>query len=217
MNQPASTARIAPALLACIAAWPAMAGAAGPAFDCRKAAGEVQQLICRDDALAALDRRLDRTYKAAAAQAKGALAKRLRDDQRGWVKGRDECWKATQQTWITASWTVSTVRDCVDAQYRLRTSELQALWRLVPPTTSRQACNGSPANEVVLNDFATDPPTIRLERGDRSVTLWQVGAADAGTHEGRNVALLKREDGGVKISWLDTDSGRTEELDCRLP
>ncbi len=194
---------------------PLSALAAGPAFDCAKAQGEVEKLVCGDASLASLDRRLDEVYKAAAAKATGKLATQLRQEQRGWVKGRNDCWKASgQKTWITATWTVDTVPACVDAQYRLRISELQALWRLLPPKTLSYACQNNPANEVVANFFETDPPTIRLERGDRTRTLWRVGAAGAGTYEGQNVGVVQ-QGAELKLSWLDTNTGKTEELQCK--
>lgn len=184
-----------------------------PTFDCAKATGQVQKLICSDAGLAARDRELDAAFKAASARAQGQTARDLRASQRGWIKGRDECWKATSTTWITASWTVNTVKDCVEAQYRLRTSELQAVWRLQPPRTVAYACQNNPANEVIANFFATDPATIRLERGDRTVTLWRVGEDRLGRFEGRNVALTQAAD-ALEISWLNTDSGQTEQLRC---
>jgi len=187
--------------------------AQGPTFDCGKASGEVEQLICKDAGLAALDQKLAAAYKAATARAQGKPATELRETQRGWVKGRNECWKATTQTWITASWTVDNVKACVDAQYRVRTSELQALWRLVPPRTVAYACQNNPANEVVASFFATDPPTVQLERGDRTAMLWRVPTAGA-QYEGRNVTVV--QDGEtLKVNWLDTNSGKTEALQCK--
>lgn len=193
---------------------PVTVQAQGPSFNCAKAQGEVETLICSDASLAARDRSLDQVYKAASAKATGALATRLREEQRGWVKGRNDCWKASgQETWITATWTVNTVKACVEAQYRVRTSELQAVWRLVPPKTVSYACQNNPANEVVANTFDTDPMSIRLERGDRTVTLWRVGNATAGTFEGQNVSLVQ-QGGELKVSWLDTNTGKTDELQC---
>jgi len=189
------------------------ARAQGPTFDCAKAHGEVETLICSDATLAALDRSLDRAYAAASAKVQGTLATRLREEQRGWVAGRNDCWKATVQTWITASWTVDTVKGCVEAQYKLRTSELQAVWQLVPPKTVAYACQNGPADEVVASFFATDPPTIRLERGDRTKTLWLVGPASAAKYEGQNVGLVHAGN-DVRVSWLDTDTGKTDELRC---
>ena len=210
----AGTARCA-LLLAGVMALPAAAQAQGPTFDCAKAKGEVEQAICSDPALAALDRKLAEVYQAATAKAKGKPATQLREQQRGWVKGRNDCWKAKgQETWITATWTVKTVKDCVDAQYRQRTSELQAVWRLVAPKTVSHACQNNPANEVVANFFETDPPTIRLERGDRTVTLWRVGPAGDGKYEGQNVGVV-HQGPELKLSWLDTNTGKTDELQCK--
>jgi len=207
--------RFAIAFVACATGVPVAALAEGPTFNCAKAQGEVEMLICSDASLAALDRKLGGVYKAATAQAKGKLATRLREDQRGWVKGRNDCWKANgKQTWITATWTVDTVKGCVEAQYRLRTSELQALWRLLPPKTVSYACQNNPANEVVANFFATDPATIRLERGDRTVTLWRVGSTGAGKYEGQNVSLVQ-QGSELAVSWLDTNTGKTDELQCK--
>lgn len=203
-----------PALIACAAGLSVPALAQPPAFDCAKAQGEVEQLICRDAALAALDRELDKVYKAALAKAKGKLAAQLREEQRGWAKGRNDCWKAKGQTWITATWTVDTVAGCTDAQYRLRTSDLQALWQLVPPQTVAYACQNNPANEVVASFFPTNPPTIRLERGDSTKTLWRVGAASEGRYEGQNLSLVAAGN-DLQLSWLDTNTGKTDELRCK--
>jgi uncharacterized protein YecT (DUF1311 family) len=202
------------ALVLCATGLAQAASAQTPAFDCAKAQGEVEKQICSDAALAALDRQLDTVYKAATAKATGKLATTLRSEQRGWVKGRNDCWKATQQTWITATWTVDTVKGCIDAQYRLRTSELQAVWRLLPPRTVAYACQGNPANELVLNFFASNPATLRMERGDRGQTLWQVGPPEAGAYEGQNVSLVQ-QGGKVTLNRLNTDTGQTEMLVCQ--
>jgi uncharacterized protein YecT (DUF1311 family) len=197
------------------ASLPAVAWAEGPAFSCAKAQGEIETLICGDASLATLDRKLDAVYKEASAKAKGKLATRLREEQRGWVKGRNDCWKANGvETWVTATWTVNTVKACVDAQYRLRTSELQAVWQLLPPRTVAYACQNNPANGVVANFFETDPATIRLERGDRTKTLWRVGVAATGPYGGQNVTLVQQGN-ELKVSWLDTNTGKTDELQCK--
>jgi uncharacterized protein len=221
MTKNTRTFLTAAALVAALqAAGPALAADAAasskPTFDCAKASGEVETLICKDPQLAALDRKLDGVYKAASAKAKDGMAALLKTEQRGWVKGRNDCWKANgNETWITATWTVNTVQACVDAQYRVRIAELQSTWQLVPPKTLFYACNNNPANEVVANHYATDPATIRLERGDRTVTLWQVGAPAAGKYEGQNVSVVKKADGSLQVSWLDVNTGKTDELACK--
>lgn len=184
-----------------------------PTFDCAKAQGEVEKAVCADATLAALDVRLAEVYQAAYAKAQGEFAERLRVEQRGWVKGRDDCWKARGvETWITATWTVRSVRECVDARYRLRISELQSVWRLMEPRTVSYICQGKPANEVVAHFFDTQPATIRLERGDRTMTLWHVGQA-GGTYEGQNVSVA-HEGGSLKVKWFNTNTGKGEDLQC---
>lgn len=184
----------------------------GPAFDCAKASGTVEKLICADEGLAALDRKLDSVYKAAMAKAKDGLPDTLRAEQRGWVKGRDECWKAEGAggpVFLTESWQATNVSECVQAQYRLRISELQVLWALIPGKKPLfYACENNPANEVVATFFDTDPPAARLERGDRTVIAWQVPSASGARYEGQNVTFWSKG-GDAQVSWLGT------ELKCR--
>lgn len=187
----------------------AAAQAKGPAFDCAKAEGTVQKMICGDEALASLDRKLDGVYKAAVATAKGPLLNTLRTEQRGWIKGRDECWKATQETWLTESWTVKDVRSCVDGQYQLRIAELQVMYQLVPskPAVS-YACNGNPANEVVAQFFDSTLPAGRFERGDQTVVGYLVKTASGAKYEGRNLSFWNKG-ADATVKWLG------EELYCK--
>ncbi|HEX9189880.1 MAG TPA: MliC family protein [Vicinamibacteria bacterium] len=179
------------------------AQAKGPAFDCGKAEGEVELLICRDEGLAALDRALDEVYKAAVAKARDDVPQFLRTEQRGWVKGRNECWKGKDGTGLTATGQAATnVRECVEGSYRIRISELQATMRLVPAKGPVFfACEGNPANEVVATFFETDPPTARLERGDKTVTAWLVPAGSGSKYEGQNVEFWTKGKDAV-VSWL---------------
>ena len=169
MRQRVKIVLSAVALLA-LAAAPerARAQAKGPAFDCAKAQGEVQQLVCKDEGLAALDRKLDEVYKAARAKAANEVPPVLVAEQRGWVKGRDECWKAKSggPAFLTATWQATNVRECVEGNYRIRISELQAKYRLVPSKGPVFfACENNPANELVATFFETDPPTVAAGEG----------------------------------------------------
>jgi uncharacterized protein len=185
----------------------ARAQAKGPAFDCSKAQGEVEQLICKDEGLAALDRKLDEVYKAALAKARDDVPQFLRTEQRGWIKGRNECWKAKDGTYLTASWQAKDVRECVEGNYRIRISELQALMRLVPPKGPVfYACNDN-FGEVIATFFETDPPTARLERGDKTVTAWLIPTASGSKYEGQNVEFWTKGK-EAQVTWLD------ENLKC---
>ena len=133
----------------------------GPSFDCAKAESSAEELVCADSALARLDRKVSERFAEALAVA-GALDRGaaqavddLRAYQRGWIGGRDECWKADD------------LRACVEEAYLTREGELVARWMLEEPTgTAVWACDGSPANEVVTQFFDTELPSVRFERGD---------------------------------------------------
>ena len=190
----------------------ANAQAKGPAFDCAKATGEVEKLICADQGLAALDRKLDGVYKAALAKAKDDVPRFLRTEQRGWIKGRDECWKAQgagNPVYLTESWVATDVRGCVEGQYRMRIAELQVQLRLVPPKGPVFfACNNQPSNVFTATFFETDPLAASVERGDRTVIAYQVRTASGVRYEGQNLAL-RTMGNEATITWLG------EELKCK--
>ncbi|MEM9765762.1 MAG: hypothetical protein AAF968_25230, partial [Pseudomonadota bacterium] len=132
----------------------------GPAFDCGRAFGKVEELICDDAALAALDRRITGRFAAAVkslragADGKEAVAT-LRSEQRGWISGRNECWKAGD------------IRSCTESAYLMREGVLVATYMLDEPTaTQRYQCNGNPADEFFAFFYATELPSVRVERGD---------------------------------------------------
>ena len=101
-------------------ATPQAANPKGPSFACdRVERGSIEELVCRDEALSALDRTLARVYAAAAAKAGNEHPPVLKAEQRGWVKGRDDCWKSDDK------------RQCVESEYSRRIAELQARYRLV--------------------------------------------------------------------------------------
>lgn len=132
-----------------------------PSFDCTAAQSSAEKLICADVDLAVLDLRLDARFAAALARAEGLdagadeAAATLRAYQRGWILGRDECWKADN------------LRGCVEDAYLRREGELVAEWLLEEPTSvASYACDGNPANEVTAYFFNTERPSIRLEYGD---------------------------------------------------
>jgi uncharacterized protein len=113
----------------------------------------------------------------------------LKAEQRGWVKGRDECWKSGDE------------RRCVEDAYERRIAELQAGYRLVPSTGPVWfSCDGDPANEVVVTFFQTDPPTLIAERGD-SVSLMYLQPSGSGSkYQGRNETFWEHG-GEALVTW----------------
>ena len=131
-----------------------------PSFDCSKASSQVESLICDDAALMLLDRNMHQTYQDAIASAKSldvgseVALKTLKAYQRGWIKGRNDCWKATD------------VAACVKANYQNRISELQAKWMLLPPQkTASYLCADNA--EIFITFYNSILPSASLEIGDQ--------------------------------------------------
>lgn len=79
------------------AACAAAIDSAEPSFDCTLAKSSAEKAVCLNANLAGLDRETARLYKLAVNTPgfdTGRL-NQLKAYQRGWIKGRDECWKAS--------------------------------------------------------------------------------------------------------------------------
>jgi uncharacterized protein len=162
----------------------------GPSYDCEIAeAGSIEALVCDDRKLSALDLRLAGVYAAASRKAGNEHPPVLKAEQRGWIKGRNDCWKSED------------VRGCVHDEYLRRIAELQARYRLVDGRGPvRFLCEGNPASEVVATFFQTDPPTLIAERGD-SVSLMYLQPSGSGArYQGRNEAFWEHQ-GEALITW----------------
>ncbi|MDI1246002.1 MAG: MliC family protein [Rhodoferax sp.] len=166
------------------------ANATSPSFDCNKVeAGSIEAMICRDAELSALDRKIYGVYAAASVRASNEHPPVLKAEQRGWIKGRNDCWKSQD------------IRGCVRHEYLRRIAELQARYRLVSHAGPvRFMCDGIPANEVVATFFQTDPLTMIAERGD-SVSLMYLQPTGSGTkYQGRNETYWEHQ-GEALITW----------------
>jgi uncharacterized protein len=159
--------------------------AAGPSFDCSKAKkGSVEELICKDDALSAMDQKMATVYAEAVQKAINEHPPVLKAEQRGWIRGRNDCWKSADK------------RECVDQSYRRRIAELQARYRLV---TERgpfwYSFDGDPRKEVVVTFFETEPPTLVAERGDQISLMYLEPSSSGAKYKGRNAAYHSGERG----------------------
>lgn len=168
------------ALILCvvIAASPAMSETS-PSFDCAKAESSSETLICENAELARLDTLIAARYAAAVETIEqmdsgvSDAKQNLLAIQRGWIKGRDECWKADDPS------------GCIRDAYLHREGELVAEWFLEEPTNVVfWACDGNPANEVVTYFFDTEAPSVRFERGDSIDTGQIVPTASGSKYEG---------------------------------
>jgi uncharacterized protein len=164
--------------------------AAGPSFDCSKVQkGSIEELICKDEGLSALDRKMATVYAEAAQKAKNEHPPVLRAEQRGWIKGRNDCWKSADK------------RQCIDQSYRRRIAELQARYRLVTANGPFwYSCDGDPRNEVVVTFFKTDPPTLEAEYGDQVSLMYLEPSASGSKYQGRNESFWEHQ-GEATIVW----------------
>ncbi len=176
------------------------AAAEGPSYACDKVSpGSIEEMVCRDAELSALDRKLAGVYAAAAKKATNEHPPVLKAEQRGWINRRDECRKSDD------------TRSCVEQEYQHRIVELQARYRLVPGIGPVfYACDGNPANEVVVTFFQTDPPTLIAERGD-SVSLMLIQPSGSGArYQGRNETFWEHH-GEALVTW----GHGAPEMHCR--
>ncbi len=139
---------------------------AAPSFDCSKSPGEFEQMVCQDPALAALDRQLADTFAQALAKASDKAT--LQATERGWIKGRDECWKADDKP------------ACVREAYIVRIVDLRIQHQLVAiPSAVEYRCddNSKPFTATFYND---EPRAVVLTWGnDQAIVPAAMSASGA--------------------------------------
>ncbi len=167
-----------------------------PAFNCAKAAHEIELLFCKDDELAAKDRKLAEVY----GQALGAMEKvdaggpeaikDLKATQRGWIGGRNECWNAENK------------RQCTIESYDRRIAYLQARYFLVPGDAPvHYTWNGNPVDTIVANFIPTKPASVRLERGDGLEIGIQSPAASGARYDASFGKYFWVEGDEAQVAW----------------
>ena len=157
--------------------------ATAPSFACNNVkSGSIEATICDDEVLSDIDRKLAAVYAAALKKAESQRPSLLKAEQRGWIKGRNECWQAADR------------RGCVRHAYQRRIAELQARYRLVSDSGPVSfICDENPADEVVVTFFRTDPPTLIAEHGD-SVSLMYLQPSGSGSkYQGRNASFWEHQ------------------------
>jgi uncharacterized protein len=166
------------------------ASAHAASFDCTKSApGSIEELVCKTPALSTQDEQLAEVYKQAQAKAQNEQPPTLKAEQRGWLKGRDDCWKADDKP------------HCVADSYQRRIAELQALYQLVPAKgPARFACDKQPKKELIATFYATEPPTLIAEFGDATSLMYAQPSGEGNTYKGPNESFSEHG-GEAKVVW----------------
>lgn len=165
-------------LLGTLAFMPLLASAATPSFDCTKAQGAAEQLICEDAGLAALDNELAALYPKAIANFSPEQAKTEKAMQRGWIKGRNECWKDADPG------------KCIESSYQTRITELQIKGGqlMVPSPVLYQCGKELTLTAYFYNDGKLPAATINLGP-DQQVLAYGVPTGSGARYEGQNLSL----------------------------
>lgn len=161
-----------------------------PSFDCAKATGQVEQLVCKDAGLAALDRKLADAYAKALKGWPANVAKEQRTFQRGWIKGRNDCWKD------------SDVRACVENEYKTRLVDVQIKGGLVmAPTPVGYRCKGEDTPVMAAFYKETDPPSAVVTIGNDQVIAFLARSGSGAKYTAANVEFWEHQ-GEVTLAWF---------------
>jgi len=181
-----------------------LAGAAhaqsGPSFDCTAADGAVEELICTTPELSALDRELAALYPLTEGSLTGEAAQTLRAYQRGWIKGRNDCWKAGDD-----------MARCAAEAYATRIYELRSDYPAARADTGGSFgpfsydCDGM--NEPISVVFV--PGYAVLRTGDEMLTLPQTRAASGGRYEDSAGNMIWSKGDGAMVMLDGTDTSCT--------
>jgi uncharacterized protein len=176
----------APAPAAPVPARPTADGS--PSFDCAAAASEAEKLVCSDPALAALDRRLAEVHARAKA-APGADQARMTAEQRGWAKGRDDCWKSVERS------------RCVSEAYMTRTAQLQIdNGETTVPEAAAYECDDNSKRFTVVYYNDLDPKTAVVTWGDDQALAFPMMAA-SGARYGREGMEIWEHQGELSVDF----------------
>ncbi len=167
--------------------------AADPSFDCNKASASVEVLICGDDELAELDRELAEIWQRALPAFPEAERPHRQAYQRGWIKGRNDCWKSVD------------VAGCVRSEYERRITELQILAGLVmAPDAVQWSCEG---DRLLWTAYYTNTklPAAVLTSADEQVLAFGAETATGRLYKGANARFLDEGD-RARVEWMNDET-----------
>jgi uncharacterized protein len=170
----------------------AFAQSSSPSFDCSKANGEIEKLICSDVGLAGLDRKMADVFAKALKGWPADEVAKQKAMQRGWIRGRDDCWKADDK------------RACVETEYRRRIVEVQIQsGALMAPKPVDYSCTGGEdSNKGFVASFYqdTDPPSAVLTYGDDQAIAFLQPSGNGAKYTAPNMEFWEHH-GEATVDW----------------
>jgi uncharacterized protein len=161
-----------------------------PTFDCAKATGDVETLICKDPGLIALDRKLADVFAAAIKKLPTKVVAEQRRLQRAWIDGRNECVEADD------------VRACTERTYQMRIVELQILSGQVKGATPVDfVCTGGEDRPLRATFFETEPRSALIAYGGDRVIAFIARSASGARYTAANVDFWDRQ-GEATLTWF---------------
>jgi uncharacterized protein/phospholipid N-methyltransferase len=177
-----------------------------PSFDCSKASGSIEELICQNDEFAALDHKLAKYFKLATESYPAEELKTLKAGQRGWIKGRNDCWKSDDKS------------KCVRSHYQHRITDLQITTGSAVITHSAVfICNPDKHDSITAVFYKeTELPAAVLTRLsdeiDEQKLLFLTRSGSGARYLGRNVEFWSKGSEAI-VTWGVID---TTEFKCKL-
>ena len=171
-----------------------------PSFSCQdKALNTVEKQICQSKVLSNLDVKMKTVFEKALKKVILEESRELKAEQRGWIKGRDDCWKSEP------------AHLCIAQRYQYRIAELQVEYQLIDALGPMfYVCDGRPLDEIIVTFYSTEPPSILAERaGQVSFMLLQETASGA-KYQGPNETFWEHQ-GQASVIWGADSSTMTCE------
>lgn len=175
------------------------AAAATPSFDCSRKINAAEKIVCGDDALAALDRKLGEVFARAARSLPNdkTIAYVVAEEQQ-WTQSRDGCPSTPDP------------KACLSSVYRTRIAELQGRYRMVPTRGPfRFTCDSTPPQDIVVTWYDTDPPSGLLEMRSGTTPVFQTSSASGARYVGDDVQYWEHQ--GTATLTFGTQA---QELNC---
>lgn len=156
---------------------------AQPSFDCARAESSAEKLVCDNEELARLDRRLAEVYATALGRWPEEEVATQKALQRGWIKGRDDCWKEED------------LLECVSFAYRSRIAEIQIQsGQLEVPSPVLYVCLEDERNPFYVTYYQqTDPPSAVVTWDRQQVILFIARSGSGARYTAPGVELWEHQ------------------------